>query len=772
MDGTGFKCGNECLPNSCMNEDAPIPLSAGQTDRPASSSSGADEVPTLPFSGGELKRPEPSISSTWGDFTLRARVGIGGFGEVYRAWDPNLEREVALKLLRPDAAGGDAEYKSVLAEARALASVRHPNVVSVYGIDRHDGRVGFWTDFVRGKTLAELLRVQGRFGFHEAALIGLDVTRALSAVHRAGILHRDIKAENVMREEGGRILLMDFGLSALQQGQTTIAGTPNYMAPEIFRGSSATVATDIYAAGVLLYYLVAGDYPVKLTGVSPLESLVKITRRTPLMDLRPDVPEALMRAVNTAMELDPAKRYGSAGELAAALAECLGISPPSENISIRIPRQEQKRKSVGIIAGAIVVAAIAVGLILWPGGLKGPLHKSAKAANVPSATTYDEFQKAQDLLLRSYKNANTAEAVKELEAVLRADPTFALAEARLGTAYFLQYRNNHDAKLLDMARDATNRAIDLDPNLAPPYITLSRMAAIEGQTAMAMQLAHKALDLDPRSPEAYGALADVYEAEGKAGDAMTALQKAIDLAPEDWRWPVRLGIDEFSAGNLKEAIDQLQRGVDLAPDNAVAYYDLGIANMQSDRREVAREDFERSLSIEPDADTYSALGTVLQLDGNYDEAEKMDKKSIELNPANYVAWGNLGSAYQWSGKRREEAERAFRKAIELGEAARAKSSKDPELLATLAYNYAAIGNAAQSMMLIRQAVALAPENPSVQYRAGDAYETLGRRDDAIPLIAAALGQGYSANEFQRNPLLAALRGDPAFAAARAKGKKK
>ena len=80
--------------------------------------------------------------------------------------------------------------------------------------------------------------------------------------------------------------------------------------------------------------------------------------------------------------------------------------------------------------------------------------------------------------------------------------------------------------------------------------------------------------------------------------------------------------------------------------------------------------------------------------------------------------------------------------------------------------------AAQSMMLIRQAVALAPENPSVQYRAGDAYETLGRRDDAIPLIVAALGQGYSANEFQRNPLLAALRGDPAFAAARAKGKKK
>jgi eukaryotic-like serine/threonine-protein kinase len=309
-----------------------------------------NEEPTLPLSAVQTSRPEPPISSTWGDFALLARVGFGGFGEVYRAWDPHLQREVALKLLLPNAAESDGEYKSVLAEARALASVRHPNIVSVYGIDRQDGRVGFWTDFVRGKTLAELLRVQGRFGFHEAALIGLDVTRALSAVHRAGILHRDIKAENVMREEGGRILLMDFGLSALQQGQTNIAGTPNYMAPEIFRGSPATVATDIYAAGVLLYYLVAGEYPVRLSGMSPLESLVKISKRTPLMDLRPDVPEALMRTVNTAMDLDPAKRYASAGELAAALAECLGIPPPSENISFSAARTVQRRKSAGTIA--------------------------------------------------------------------------------------------------------------------------------------------------------------------------------------------------------------------------------------------------------------------------------------------------------------------------------------------------------------------------------------------------------------------------------------
>src|SRR5665213_1094053 len=282
--------------------------------------------PTLPL--GDSPSPAagmPEARDQWGPFRLLARVGAGGFGEVYRAWDPNLEREVALKLLLPGAVGVDYEYKAMLREARAMASVQHENIVHVYGIDRHDGRVGFWTDFVKGKTLSALLGSQGPFGYREAALIGIDVSRALAAVHRASRRHRDIKAENVMREEGGRILLMDFGLSAGERTvMTQLAGTPNYMAPELFDGGKATVCTDIYAMGVLLYYLVIGDYPARLTGLSINEAKIALGRRTPLMDLRSDLPEPFLRTVRVAMELDPAKRFASAGQLAENLAECLG----------------------------------------------------------------------------------------------------------------------------------------------------------------------------------------------------------------------------------------------------------------------------------------------------------------------------------------------------------------------------------------------------------------------------------------------------------------
>ena len=304
-------------------------------------------------------------------------MGHGGFGEVYRAWDPNLQREVALKLLLPGAVGGEAEYEAMLREARALASVRHPNIVPVYGIDRHDGRVGFWTDFVRGKTLSALVGEQGTFGAREAALIGLDVARALSAVHRAGMLHRDIKAENVMREEGGRILLMDFGLSALEQRQTNIAGTPNYMAPELFEGGKATVATDIYAMGVLLYFLVAGDYPVHLGGLTTQEAREAIPRRKPLMDLRPDLPESLLRTVSTAMETDPAKRFTSAGQLANALAESLGTHAPVEVSAAPETPRRSKPGARWIFAGVMAAAGILAASLIWYGTRAKPEHGAA-----------------------------------------------------------------------------------------------------------------------------------------------------------------------------------------------------------------------------------------------------------------------------------------------------------------------------------------------------------------------------------------------------------
>ena len=721
--------------------------------------------PTLPLNPEQPGAAD--VPQAWGTFHLLERVGHGSCGEVYRAWDPHLEREVALKLLLPGSVGGDEEYRAMLREARALAAVHHPNIVQVYGIDRHDGRVGFWTDFVHGKTLSVLVSSQGPFGYREAALIGLDVAKALSAVHRAGMLHRDIKAENVMREEYGRILLMDFGLSTLPQRQTDIAGTPSYMAPELFSGSQATVATDIYAVGVLLFYLVSAQHPVRLGGLTAKEAAAAISKRRALTDLRPDLSESFLRTVSVAMDMDPAKRFSSAGQLAEALAECLGAPLAAETASIPSQAAGKTRLRVGIAALVLLTAGVA----LWSLGVPHWLHvaQGSATAGLPPSQ-YDQYLKAQDLLQHSYKQANITAAVTGFQGVLKADPNFALAEAGLGQAYFLQYRNSGDAKLLDRAKQASAKALQLDANLALPYITMARMAAMQGQISVAEQQVQKAIALDPHSAEAYGALSEIYQTDGRMNDALAAVQRAIDLAPDDSRWLVRLGNYHFAAGNLKEALSQYQRAVDLSKDNPIAYYDLGLVNTQLGNLTEAAANLRESAKLEPFVDTYAALGGLSEIEGKFDDAAALYKTAIALDADNYQVWGNLGSAYLWGG-RREESMKAYSRGIELAQAQRTKSPNDPLLLVLLADFYASSGQGAKSLVFVRKALALSPDDPDINYRAGETYEILGRRGEAIPLIARTLARGYHATEFQRSPELAALRADPAFQSALDKAKK-
>ena len=184
------------------------------------SAHGADEDITAPRPDSPQATAPEAVSqclARWGPLQITEKIGEGGFSEVFRAWDATLQREVALKLLYPPQDGDDVDDEHFLNEARKLAQVRHQNVLVVYGADRHEGRVGLWTDLVQGKTLEDRLKAHGPLGAEEAGLVGIDLCRALAAVHGAGLVHRDIKTANVMREEGGRIVLMDFS-AATEQG--------------------------------------------------------------------------------------------------------------------------------------------------------------------------------------------------------------------------------------------------------------------------------------------------------------------------------------------------------------------------------------------------------------------------------------------------------------------------------------------------------------------------------------------------------------------------
>ena len=255
-------------------------------------------------------------AGTWGPFQIRGEIGSGSFGTVYRAWDTKLEREVALKLLRADPDSGTLA-SAILSEGKLLAQIRHPNVVTVYGADTYDGRTGVWMELVAGRTLKDLVAHQGRFGAIEAALIGRDLCRAVAAVHEKGFLHSDIKAQNVMREAGGRIVLMDFGAGGAVDADRrgVLAGTPAYLAPEVLAGAKASVRSDLYSLGVLLYHLVSGQFPVTGGSLEQLRQHHSTGKRLLLRDARPDLPTTFVHAVDRAIAADAVDRPESAGTL-------------------------------------------------------------------------------------------------------------------------------------------------------------------------------------------------------------------------------------------------------------------------------------------------------------------------------------------------------------------------------------------------------------------------------------------------------------------------
>ena len=312
----------------------------------------------------------------WGHFRLLEKIGEGTFGTVYRAQDTKLESEVALKLLLPT---GSSSAR-VLKEARLLARVRHPNVVRVYGTDQIDGRVGIWMEFVKGQTLANLLQTHGPFGAREAAGLGADLCRALAAVHGAGLMHGDVKAHNVMREAGGRTVLMDFGtgkdlgLDLPVKDGDDFAGTPLYVAPEVFAGEPRTKVAEIYSLGVLLYHLVTNAYPVDGRSRNQLERAHRNLERTRLRDARPDLPEEFIATVECAAAVDPRERYASAGAFEAALVRFISGDPKPE------PAPPSPWTLMALTA-ALSALAIVAALIYWSG------RGSAEPPTVRTAAT-------------------------------------------------------------------------------------------------------------------------------------------------------------------------------------------------------------------------------------------------------------------------------------------------------------------------------------------------------------------------------------------------
>jgi hypothetical protein len=356
---------------------------------------------------------DPQSQGRWGRLDIRAEIGRGATATVYRAWDTRLAREVALKLFAPEV------ESEALEEGRLLARLNHPHIVRVFGADTFNGSAGIWMELLEGDTLDEILARDGVFGAEETILIGLDLARALAAVHAAGLLHRDIKSRNVLRERGGRIVLMDLGAGRIAEDSADHrdgTGTPMYMAPEVLAGGAATVQSDLYCLGVLLYRLLTGAFPVSAADLTGLRAAHAAGERQSIQALRPDLAAAVAGAVERCCHPNPAGRYESAVDVEAALTD-VWTTTLARRTSVAPPflrAWRQWRKPLAVTAAAMACAVIAA----WGVWDTNPLRDARRKLGLvvpPRSTLYLSLNAAigvvRGLDLSVQANATSAAAI-------------------------------------------------------------------------------------------------------------------------------------------------------------------------------------------------------------------------------------------------------------------------------------------------------------------------------------------------------------------------
>jgi serine/threonine protein kinase len=324
----------------------------------------------------------------YGRYEIVKELGKGAMGVVYQAHDPHIGREIALKVLRPDRVSSEDFVQRFLKEARAIGRMSHPGIVTVYDVGEDQGTIYIAMEFLEGVPLNAYCR-EKTMSIEEITDIGIQVADSLDYAHTRGIVHRDIKPQNIMVSPSGMVKLTDFGIAHIEDPEAShqtqageILGTPNYMSPEQVIGKKVDGRSDLYSLGVILYELSTGARPFKGDNLAAI--FHAITNETPA---RPEavntgVPSDFSHILMRCIQKNPAERYGSGHALSGALRAFLKAQEPPLAGTV-----EKKKSPLGmVIAALIVLLIIAAGALYFTTGKKAaPVEMGTfKVESVPA----------------------------------------------------------------------------------------------------------------------------------------------------------------------------------------------------------------------------------------------------------------------------------------------------------------------------------------------------------------------------------------------------
>lgn len=577
-----------------------------------------------------------------GAYSLVEELGAGGMGVVWRAHDSRLGRDVALKILPPHLAEHPTALVRFEREARGLASLSHPNIVSIFDLGDEGNLRYLVTELLSGETLRQTLN-KGPLPWRRAAEIGATIAEGLAAAHAKGIIHRDLKPENVFITAEGRVKILDFGLAkelAMWSGDATtqehhtepgtVMGTLGYVSPEQLRGQEADFASDVFSLGCLLYEMLSGRPAfVRANAADTIAAI--LTVEPPPAGTTSDIPFELLRIVHNCLAKDRRVRIQSAKELALALQDVSSAQPAVAPMPI------QSRRTV---IGATVLAA----LVLGGGALFVAQRRASPApmslAVLPFTAPADQAYAGEGLAYSVFRRLATVGGLNVLSR-----PTAAGAEHVLRGSLRAEGASNVvDAEIVDVRN---------------------------GKRLWHQQYRDDLLGIERRLST------DVEQfVRREIGAAETAAPRATTVDPEAYREYLRgrHHWHKFSVEGFETAQRHFEKSIDLDPTYALAYAGLAdtysmLAFHRGSPAEVmpkARAAAQRAIELDPLlGEGYSSLGLVyITYDWKWAEAEAALRRGLELNPR-YASAHHAYAVYLGMVGRSEEALREIRTASEL-----------------------------------------------------------------------------------------------------------
>jgi TolB-like protein/Tfp pilus assembly protein PilF len=666
------------------------------------------------------------IGQTLGHYKILDKLGAGGMGEVYRAEDTTLRRQVALKVL-PGALSDDADSLARFRrEARVLASLDHPNIVSIHSVEESDGIRFLTMQLVEGEPLSKV--ISGDDLPDERILeIAVALADALSAAHEKGIIHRDLKPANIMVTEEGRVKVLDFGLAkSRQEAQSLLAteaptelmtemepltrqglvvGTVPYMSPEQIQGRPVDSRTDIFSLGIVLYEMACGIRPFQGENPATLMSSILRDEPEPVAELRPGIPQILVDTIERCLEKSPEDRFPTARELHARLE---GLQSELTAGRAEVARSRSKASRLGIVTRVLVVAALVLAIVagaIWfsdrgPGeptevisqglqirtlavlpmrNLSGDLEQDYLVDGMTEALITD-LSRIGELKVSSRSSAmrykDTDKPLSEIARELNVDAVVEGSVAREGDRVAVT------AQLIEAASETNLWAERYEREIASILTLQGEVAqAIAREIQVTLTPQEEALltssrEVDPEAYEAYlKGMAQFYEMTPAGMKAAQhyfeqALEKDPDFAQAHggmalvWAGRQQMGLTSVAEATPK-AKASAQRALEIDDSVAEAHYALAVIRTWSDWDwDGAEPAFLRAIELKPNwADVRAYYAHYLMITGRTDEAIAEMEQAVGIDPYNALVQVLNGVLLENTG-RCEEALAFYRSTLE------------------------------------------------------------------------------------------------------------